>query len=185
MIEERTSLIFDTGGGSTELVRSGNGKIVSRSSSPLGALRLTRQFHADASVSKKTIAAIRRHVETEIRNTGFSRESPDVLVGTGGTCTALALLDIGPLPIVRHAKPPPMLRENHTMSRTSIEDLLDRLRRLDARERRETTGLGSRRAEILVAGICIVAELMTLFETEWIALMDVGLRDGLLREMMD
>ena len=63
--------------------------------------------------------------------------------------------------------------------------MLTWLRKMDLGERKTRTGLRTRRAEIIVAGVCIVAELMRVLNMDWVTMFDVGLRDGLLIEMMD
>ena len=182
--ENHHSLVFDTGGGSTELVIADGDRILECSSLPLGALRLANKFDAFGRVTGKTEAAIRSHVRKVVEKSGLQTRETQIAVGTGGTCTALALLDIGPLPIPRSGKPPAILRENHTMARDTIDELIMWLRKMELVDRKHRTGLRTRRAEILVAGACIVAEMMAIFDMDWVAMLDVGLRDGLLMEMM-
>ncbi|MCH2152594.1 MAG: hypothetical protein MK089_04565 [Phycisphaerales bacterium] len=184
LVHEQGSIVFDTGGGSTEIVIADQKKISGCWSTPLGALRLAHQFQATGRVKRRQIEEIRSHVALVIQEQGIEAGETDLIIGTGGTCTALALMDIGPLPIVRKSKPPSILRENHTISRDKVEELLAMVRRMGPEERRSEIGLQARRAEIIVAGICIVAELMQVFQKDWLTLMDVGLRDGLLREIM-
>ena len=184
IIDNHRSLVFDTGGGSTELVIADGDRILESRSLPLGALRLADKFDALGRVSDKTQTAIRSHVRKIIGKSGLDIGDARIAVGTGGTCTALALLDIGPLPIPRSGKPPAILRENHTMSRDTIDELVRWLGKMEVPDRKNSTGLKTRRAEIVVAGACIVAELMAIFDMEWVAMLDVGLRDGLLMEMM-
>ena len=166
------------------MVLADGDRILDSLSLPLGALRLTEKFEAFGRVNGKTEAAIRAHVRKVIEKSGLKIGKTEIAVGTGGTCTALALLDIGPLPIPRSGKPPAILRENHTMSRDTIDELVTWLRKMEVPDRKIKTGLRTRRAEIVVAGACIVAEIMAIFEMEWVAMLDVGLRDGLLMEMM-
>ena len=185
LVHEQGSIVFDTGGGSTEIVMADQQQISGCWSTPLGALRLAHQFEATGRVGRRQVEEIRSHVAQVIQDHGITTGKTDLIIGTGGTCTALALMDIGPLPIVRKAKPPSILRENHTISREKVEELLTLVRKMETAERKSDIGLQTRRAEIIVAGICIVAELMNVFQKEWLILMDVGLRDGVLREMMD
>ncbi len=182
--DDRRSLVFDTGGGSTELVVADGDRILDSLSLPLGALRLADKFDAFGCFTADVEMSIRSHIRTVIEKSGLNIGETNIAVGTGGTCTALALLDIGPLPIPRSGKPPAILRENHTMSRDTIDGLVTWLRKMEVPERKSQTGLRTRRAEIVVAGSCIVSELMAIFEMEWVAMLDVGLRDGLLMEMM-
>ena len=55
------------------------------------------------------------------------------------------------------------------MSRDAVDELVTWLRKMELAERKRCTGLRTRRAEIVVAGACIVAELMAIFEMEWVA----------------
>ena len=71
------------------------------------------------------------------------------------------------------------------MSLATIEEMILWLRKMDLEERAQTTGLRARRSEIIVAGACIVAELLDMFDMDWVAMLDVGLRDGLLMEMIE
>ncbi|MDG2423437.1 MAG: hypothetical protein P8M22_05605 [Phycisphaerales bacterium] len=184
IVDDRSSLVFDTGGGSTEIILAMNNEVKHRGSFPIGALRLAERFEAMGRTSGKVASAIRSHVREMVEGIREKAGDASIAVGTGGTCTALALLDIGPLPIPKSGKPPAILRENHTMARETVEETLTWLRKMDLAERKEKTGLRTRRAEIIVAGACIVAELMTVFDMEWVAMLDVGLRDGLLLEMI-
>lgn len=184
IVDDHSSLVFDTGGGSTEIILADNYDIRSCDSIPCGALRLAEQFDAKGRTSSKVVAAIRENVREGLEAVHRKAIDTTIAVGMGGTCTALALLDIGPLPVPRNGKPPAILRENHTMARETVEERLTWLRKMDIEERKERTGLRTRRAEIIVAGACIVAEILAVFEMEWVALLDVGLRDGLLIEMM-
>ncbi|MEE2908226.1 MAG: hypothetical protein VX527_10410 [Planctomycetota bacterium] len=185
IVDDRASIVFDTGGGSTEIIVAEDNRVRDSWSFPVGALRLAERFEATGRISSKVAATIRGHVREVINQANVEVGEAQIAVGSGGTCTALALLDIGPLPVPRSGKPPAILRENHTMSRSTIEDMVTWLRKMELDERKEKTGLRARRSEIIVAGACIVAELMTVFEMEWVAMLDVGLRDGLLLEMMD
>ena len=184
IVDDHSSLVFDSGGGSTEIILAEDNEVQSCVSVPYGALRLAERFDAKDKVSSKVVASIRNEVREGLAGIRKNAGDISIAVGTGGTCTALALLDIGPLPVPKNGKPPAILRENHTMARETIEDSLTWLRSMDLSDRKERTGLRTRRAEIIVAGACIVAEIMTVFDMEWIAMLDVGLREGVLIDMM-
>jgi exopolyphosphatase/guanosine-5'-triphosphate,3'-diphosphate pyrophosphatase len=66
-----------------------------------------------------------------------------------------------------------------------VRHLLDRLVKMPVRERRTLPGMMPDRADIIVAGLTIVAALMKRYRVNTLMVHTRGVRDGLLREMID
>ncbi|MGI8817936.1 MAG: Ppx/GppA phosphatase family protein, partial [Gemmatimonadales bacterium] len=64
-----------------------------------------------------------------------------------------------------------------------LEQMLMTLAGLSAEQRRQTRGLRPERADIIVAGLAVVAELLRIVESAEVTVSGFGLRDGLLLEM--
>lgn len=176
----------DLGGGSTEVVLSSEGLIDAVHKLPLGAVRLTEMFGSADKPGEYRFGEMRRAVDRLIDDAlGESPWTPDLLIGTGGTFTALAKMSIrrGALPH-REGRFPFALR-GYEMPRSEVSDLLEWLRRTPLDQRRRIPGLGERRAEIVVAGICVIDRLMDRFGVERLRVHDGGIRDGLLMELFD
>jgi exopolyphosphatase/guanosine-5'-triphosphate,3'-diphosphate pyrophosphatase len=65
-----------------------------------------------------------------------------------------------------------------------VEQLLGTLAPLSPEQRRETPGVRPERADIIVAGLAVVLELLERVEAEGVTVSGFGLRGGLLLEMV-
>jgi exopolyphosphatase / guanosine-5'-triphosphate,3'-diphosphate pyrophosphatase len=66
-----------------------------------------------------------------------------------------------------------------------VSHMLDRLRKMPLKARRQTPGLAPDRADIIVAGIAVVDGLMRRFKVNLLQVHSRGVRDGLLLTMID
>ncbi|HEX2437855.1 MAG TPA: Ppx/GppA family phosphatase, partial [Methylomirabilota bacterium] len=98
------------------------------------------------------------------------------LVGTAGTVTTLAALDLG---LVRYDG---ARVQGHVLSRAAVDGLAARLGRLTVAERAALPCLEPGRADLIVPGTAIVTVTMDLARLERLKVSDYGLREGLLLE---
>ncbi len=180
----RNTVVADIGGGSTEIVFATGNLIESIFSTPLGAVRLTEQFAlGDCCDRPEALRALER-LDDEVaavlkKQTTRPLFAPHLLVGCGGTFTTLAELMMAAkrqvdLPVA-----------GYQISHAEVRHLLDRLRKMPLRARRSMAGMTPDRADIIVAGLTIVDALMKRFHVNTLAVHTRGVRDGLLREMID
>jgi exopolyphosphatase/guanosine-5'-triphosphate,3'-diphosphate pyrophosphatase len=169
-------VVFDLGGGSTEVV-SGVGERAGRwVSLPVGAVSLTERFLHQGPASDAEIRAIESHVAAEVeRSCAEMPASAAVLAGVGGTVTALAVLDLGLSTYV------PERVEGRLIENARLDDLVDRLARSTEAERRQMSVLGKGRADIVVAGALAVRVLARRFHSRGLICSTQGLRYGLAR----
>lgn len=169
-------VVFDLGGGSTEVV-SGFGERAGRwASLPFGAVSLTERFlHASPAVATE-VEGLEAFVADEVeRRCAEMPESAPVLAGVGGTVTAFAVLDLG-----LEAYEPDRV-EGCLIDITHLEAVVDRLIRSSEADRRRMTALGKGRADIVVAGALAVRVLARRFRTRSMLCSTQGLRYGLAR----
>lgn len=169
-------VVFDLGGGSTEVV-SGFGPSPGRwESLPFGAVSLTERFlHANPPSPDET-AALEDFVELEIRErTSRMPEATPLLAGVGGTVTGFGVLDRG---LTAYE---PSLVEGWVVEAARLEGLVERLIGSTEDERRRWGGLGSARADIVVAGALVVRLLARRFKARGLVCSTRGLRYGLAR----
>ncbi len=83
-------LVFDIGGGSTEFIRARDGVLQAAVSLRLGVVPLVEQFRDYEDIARH----VRARLEAEVPP-GIARPTPDLLVGTAGTVTTVAALDLG------------------------------------------------------------------------------------------
>jgi exopolyphosphatase/guanosine-5'-triphosphate,3'-diphosphate pyrophosphatase len=95
-------------------------------------------------------------------------------VGTAGTATTLAALDLG------LAAYDPARVQGHTLGREAVEGWLARLGALDLRQRAALPCLEPGRADLIVAGTAIVLATLDLTGADRMVVSDWGLREGIL-----
>jgi exopolyphosphatase/guanosine-5'-triphosphate,3'-diphosphate pyrophosphatase len=172
--------IADIGGGSTEIILASGNMIEAIFTTPLGAVRLTDEYLSDDEHSledfEKMIAAIDRKLRRATRKRFFQ---PHILIGSGGTFTTLA-------DMVMAAKGQTGLPiRGYEVTHAEVRHLLDRLRKMPSKARRNVPGLSSDRADIIVAGLAIIDRLMRRFKINRLQVHNRGIRDGLLLTMID
>jgi exopolyphosphatase/guanosine-5'-triphosphate,3'-diphosphate pyrophosphatase len=165
--------IFDTGGGSTQFTFGRGSTVEERFSLNIGAVRFTEQFGLDGVVSPEKLHAARAAIAA-----GFVRiedkPSPDVLVGMGGAITNIAAVKHG------LAKYDPNIVQGSVIERSEIERQIELYRSRSLEDRRRIVGLQPKRADVILAGACIVETVMDKLRKDKLSVSDRGLRHGLL-----
>jgi exopolyphosphatase/guanosine-5'-triphosphate,3'-diphosphate pyrophosphatase len=167
--------VFDTGGGSTQFTFGHGVDVDRRFSLPIGAVRTTERFGLDRAVDRSVVDdALGALAEDFASIAGSPR--PDALVGMGGANTNLAAM--------QHelAVYDPEVVNRTVLDRASIDARIEQLRQLDAEGRRSIVGLQPARAEVILAGVCIVRTVMDRLGHDTMTVSDRGLRHGLLVE---
>ncbi len=189
--------IIDVGGGSTEVILTGCKHKAARMKRifllPVGAVRVTERFGGP------DVAAMDRYEEL----LGFARKTakqtiweldrrPGVLIGIGGTITALArlLLAAGrgaanaPGEPNGHARLPGGLEDavqGMRITQDDVQSALLALRALDSSTRRDVPGMARDRADTIVGGLVIVLAVMERLGNPTLIVHVGGIRDGILR----
>jgi exopolyphosphatase / guanosine-5'-triphosphate,3'-diphosphate pyrophosphatase len=101
------------------------------------------------------------------------RPVPDELVAIGGTVTNLAAVKHG------LATYDPEVVQGTLLDRAEIDRQIELYRTRSVEERREVVGLQPKRADIILAGACIVRTVLEKLGRESLVVSDRGLRHGL------
>ena len=176
-VSPAATLMVDLGGGSCELTISSQGHIRDTVSLPLGAVRLTNEFLAHDPPRKSELRRLRGFVEREIGRIAdrIARSRPKTVIATSGTAASLAA--------VCHGLYKTKGSRAAAVSRTQMRRIAKMLARLPVAERKKLSGVGPRRAEIVVAGAVVYAELLERCQLPGFRYSPLGLRDGLLAQM--
>lgn len=168
-------LLVDLGGGSCELTISNEGHIRQMFSIPLGAVRLTGEFLRHDPPKKKEMERLREYIAEEIGRIAapIERARVQAVIATSGTAAALA----GAARSLQGSAAP------KAVSRGAAVKLAARLAKWSVEKRASVPGIGTRRAEIIVAGAAVFAELMSRCRLAGFRYSTLGLRDGLLAQM--
>ena len=177
---ESSLVIFDIGGGSTELVWKGEGdnSAIESRSLPLGVVHLTETFLQGDPPGQEPCLKLRRYVSAILAELAFIKGFHDILwVGTAGSVTTLASMWCE---LIEYDAD----RINGTvLQRTWLADLCARLAEMKLTERRELSGLEPGREDIILAGGLVALELMDTFGFSQFTVSDAGLLEGLFLDL--
>ncbi|MEA3001622.1 MAG: exopolyphosphatase / guanosine-5-triphosphate,3-diphosphate pyrophosphatase [Sphingomonadales bacterium] len=183
------ALIFDIGGGSTELVlvdTDGVGipKIKCWWSAPWGVVSLTESEGRNFKDTAERLAAYGRMKE-RVRHAfrRFSELLPPPrdnirLLGTSGTVTTLASVHLALPAYDRRAV------DGLQMPAESMRQVNDMLSGMSIEERSQLPCIGAERADLVVAGCAILEAIMDIWPARTLGIADRGIREGILRSLM-
>jgi exopolyphosphatase/guanosine-5'-triphosphate,3'-diphosphate pyrophosphatase len=161
--DDRTpTLVFDIGGGSTELVIGAGHEMTFHVSTQTGVVRMTeRHIDTDPPTSDE-LEALAEDARTILAN-GIPddlRRAVDRAIGVAGTATSLGA-------IAQELEPyDPAKVHGYVISRDECERILGQLASVPLEQRREIPGLHPDRAPTIVAGVIILLEILHLFDLD-------------------
>ncbi|UFS70519.1 Ppx/GppA family phosphatase [Geomonas sp. RF6] len=168
-------LIVDIGGGSLELITALGSHTEEVLSLELGAVFLTERFIKSDPVSPADLAKLRKYVRKTLKAHYDRGYGPlHCLVGSGGTITSLAAM------VTASRRERFDSIHGYELLRSEVVHLLAMLHRKSAKERRALPGLNPERADIIVAGVAVVDELMDYFQVNLLKVNEHGIREGLI-----
>ena len=172
---QATAVVLDIGGGSTEIIVARAGHVDFRRSLPMGSVRLTEKHIRNDPAAAAEVAAITSEIVQQLASVPFPR-GPLTLIGTAGTVTTLAAMSRG------LTSYDPTRVHGHRLTRTALEHQIDRLRTSTQAARETMAGLDPKRADVILAGACILATIAQTAQANEILVSDRGIRWGLLFE---
>jgi exopolyphosphatase / guanosine-5'-triphosphate,3'-diphosphate pyrophosphatase len=166
----RSACLVDIGGGSLEVMRVEDRRLVQVSSVPLGAIYATELFLQSDPPTNKEVRALRKAVRHAV---GDNLRS-DIVYGTGG-----AIRNIGRMARVRRGYP---VRRLHgfPVERRETRRLARALCSAGAPERRKLPGLNLDRVATLPAAAVVIDEVMDIVGASSLQVSGQGMREGLL-----
>jgi exopolyphosphatase/guanosine-5'-triphosphate,3'-diphosphate pyrophosphatase len=168
-------VVFDTGGGSTQFTFGHGAEVEDRFSVDVGAVRYTERFGLASAVSTDALQEALDAIASDLHSLD-GRRAPDLLVGMGGAITNITAVKLGLDPY------DPDAVHGAILERVDIERQIEQYRSRDADARRTIVGLQPKRADVILAGACIVRTVMEKLGQDRLTVSDRGLRHGLLIE---
>jgi exopolyphosphatase/guanosine-5'-triphosphate,3'-diphosphate pyrophosphatase len=186
----RGALVFDIGGGSTEIIwlqkappnsadRAPQKKLAT--SMPVGVVSLAENYGAAASTRTgfdRMFTDLRARLApfAETMGTDFDPRKYHLL-GTSGTVTTLAAIALK-LPRYNRARVDGSWHESAHMLK-----IVDRLVGLDTQALAQIGSIGPERADLMLPGCAIFAAICSLWPSTVLRVADRGLREGMLRRL--
>jgi len=172
-------LIIDIGGGSAEIVAAENGRLLEAFSKPLGAVRLRENFLKSDPPSPRQLHQMKEYIQakldTPLRRLGHT--GWDRAIATSATAAAVAGA-VARAPRTRRDE-----IDRRRISTAQVRRLYQRLASLNLPGRRKITGIGPRRAEIIVPGVAVLLEFLQEFHLPAVYYSRAGVRDGIIADL--
>ena len=176
---DKRVLIIDIGGGSAEIIAADRGHLLDAYSKPLGAVRLREAFLKDDPPAARQIHQMHEYIQAKLDaplrrlgHTGWDR-----VIATSATASAVA---------AAVARTPRSKRDGIDRLRVStaqVRKLYLTLSGLGLAERRKITGIGPRRAEIIVPGMSVLLQFLQEFHLPAFYYSRAGVRDGIIADL--
>ena len=189
--DARAGLVFDIGGGSTELswIKPAGPhsppKIAAWHSVPVGVVSLSERW-GGKEISAETYEKIVDSVAAEIRAFGDPAEIRELFtdggahfLGTSGTVTSIAGVHLG---LARYRRD---LVDGLWLSVEEARGVSEKLRAMTLDARAAEPCIGAERADLVVCGCAILEALAREWPVERIRVGDRGLREGILADLAD
>jgi exopolyphosphatase/guanosine-5'-triphosphate,3'-diphosphate pyrophosphatase len=172
-VTDGSLVVFDTGGGSSQFTFGQGPRVLERFSVNVGAVRYTERFGLAGSVAPEVLADALAAIAADLSQLD-RRDRPDQLVGMGGAVTNMTAVKL------ELASYDPDRVQGAVLDRAELDRQIELYRSRDAERRRQIVGLQPKRAEVILAGACIVRTVMDKLGQQSLTVSDRGLRHGLL-----
>ena len=178
--DQKTGLIVDIGGGSTEIVLFENGKVSGCTSLPYGCVSVTEMFlEKDTPPAKENIAKLLEVITKELDKLPWLCKSGiSDLFGIGGTLRAFAKIHM------RKQKYPYPKIHNYNIPAIDLYTLKSELTEMSKKNLRSLPGLSSDRRDVVLGGLLILCAICSFVSIDNIILSGAGLREGVFYEML-
>jgi len=174
-------VLLDIGGGSTEYVLSRNGALAGAHSTDLGVVRLAETYLSKHPVIEQEYNRMCGEIGRSVAKAFgiIGARGDETLVGTAGTVTSLAAIDLN---MVEYS---PARINNHKLRAEAVERMHARLSKMTLEERGSIPSLDKGREDLIIPGIAIVRESLKRSGNDFLIVSDYGLREGMIMEMVE
>ena len=175
-------LVFDVGGGSTELIVGMDDGPDGLVSVDIGCVRLTEMFlHGDPPTAEElsqAVSIVRDHltdVDRELKGAAAAK----TLIGTAGTVWTMAAVELG-------VDASESERIHHfRLTRAAAEDVFRTLATEPVVQRRHNPGLDPGRVDVIVGGAIVVVSVLRHFNFDELLVSEADILDGLARSIAE
>ena len=173
---EKTNLIFDIGGGSTEFILGKGKDLIYKKSINIGAVVITEKFLGFDKVDSAQLNTANKYIKFLI-NKIFEdltkiNESIENIIGIGGTVTTMGAIQKKMLTYQ------PKIIQGLILDKSNIAEQISLLSNKNYDEKIKIPGLSPKRADIILGGILIVNQILDIFNKNNFIISNQALRHG-------
>ena len=165
----------DMGGGSIQLSRIENRRLLDAESLPLGAVRVSERFLPDEDASGKDMKALRKHVADQVERLGWW-SGGSRLAGIGGSIRNLAVA------AQKRGGYPDSGVQGFQLTRGMLDELIEELAERPASKRGKVPGIKPDRGDVILGAALVLTSVMDTGDFDTLEVTEAGLREGLFFE---
>lgn len=172
-LDIKDAIIFDLGGGSTEIILVQNRKMVNSISLPIGCVNLTATFSSKNKITPATYTKMRKAIAAQLNLVPWIKATGLPLVGVGGTARTVGKVE------QKRVKYFTSKIHNYQFAIQNFKNTFKQLLTTSVAERKQLPGLSSERADIIIAGTAIIKALSDFSKAKKMIISGCGLREGM------
>jgi len=183
-LENRSHIILDIGGGSTELILANSEDTRALTSARIGAVRLKNDFFDSEPLNTSRIEFLKTFIKGSLEPSigkikkRIKKDESISMIATSGTAISLGNL------ISSGLGEPKQKMHGYKYTKVDLESILQRLSQMTSSERRKIPSLSERRSEIIIPGGLILETCMEMLEMKELTISERALREGLVVDWM-
>ena len=183
-LEDKSYVIIDIGGGSTELILADKKDAIALTSSRVGAVRLKNDFLDSELISKERSNFLRTFIQGSLEPSvekikrRLQKGKPVSMIATSGTAISLGNL------ILSDLEEPKQKMHGYKFKKESLQIVLEKLIKMPSSEIKRIPSLSERRAEIIIPGALILHTSMDMLGFDELTISERALREGLVVDWM-
>jgi exopolyphosphatase/guanosine-5'-triphosphate,3'-diphosphate pyrophosphatase len=172
-LPEKSGIIFDLGGGSTELILFRDRKVVNSVSLPFGAVNMTGMFNTKNTMKPNVYGDFSFFMASQLSKYPWIKDPKLPLLGVGGTARTVGK-------IIQKSKHYPSSKiHNYSFNVQNFRSMFKKLSTTNYEQRMKIPGLNTERADIILAGASIINCLFEATGSKRLVVSGCGLREGL------
>ena len=175
-LSDKSDIVLDIGGGSTEVIVGKNGEISYSKSLQIGAVRITESFFPDFNSKKENLEEARKHI-TDMLDGLELIDIDGNIIAVAGTPTTIAAIDLNLPQYNAH------LIHNHKLELERLELIVDIFVNKTSQELVEEYNVHPNRADVILGGALILLEFLKYTGKSSLLVSCKGLRYGLILDM--
>jgi exopolyphosphatase/guanosine-5'-triphosphate,3'-diphosphate pyrophosphatase len=172
-LDVKDAIIFDLGGGSTEIILVQNRKMVDSISLPIGCVNLTSAFNSKNKITPAIYAKMRKAIAIQLNLAPWIKTTGLPLIGVGGTARTIGKME------QKRVKYFTSKIHNYQFAIQNFKNTFKQLLTTSLTERKHLPGLSSERADIILAGAAIIKALADRSKAKKMIVSGCGLREGM------
>lgn len=174
-LKNKVSMLVDIGGGSIEITLVSDGKIIATESLNMGAVRLLQMLQSKKFGEKRFNRMVKEYANAakKMLEKRLGGQKIDMCVGTGGNVEAIGELQ------------KQLCDKNHSDSieLSELDVMIKKLQVMSFEDRIELLRLRPDRADVILPAAIVLQMIMKQAHVDRIMIPNVGLKDGLLRDI--